>query len=140
MPMPLPHLHCKPHGHPSGYHQHHHRQPRAPHTLLPFHESIVDVINDASFAELPCLQRLLETTAIPENYVNIIVAWERKILAMNYHGNQCSCKADEGNQTRLTINPNICARPHKVRRFFILRSEIMNSQRTPQARPGRAED
>lgn len=49
---------------------------------LPFHESILRVIPEASGAELELLAKLLQATTIPRGHGLIVEAWENRCKQM----------------------------------------------------------
>ena len=44
----------------------------------PFHESIVDVIQHASYSDMRCLGTLINETKIPKGHDEISAAWNRR--------------------------------------------------------------
>jgi len=44
----------------------------------PFHESVVDAIQHASYSDMRCLVRLIQETAIPKGHDEIHAAWARR--------------------------------------------------------------
>lgn len=43
----------------------------------PFHESIVDTIDNAELHQMPLLAQIIKTTKIPKGHDTIIEAWQR---------------------------------------------------------------
>ncbi|MEK7596782.1 MAG: hypothetical protein AAB450_01570 [Patescibacteria group bacterium] len=48
----------------------------------PFHETLIDAINQASSAEMDCLAFLIKITKIPRGYDEIIAAWKKRRRAI----------------------------------------------------------
>ena len=53
-------------------------------TTRPFHETIVDAINEASTAQMVCLATLIRATKVPKGHDEIITAWNTRLAAMSW--------------------------------------------------------
>jgi len=52
--------------------------------LRPFHESIVQRINEADANQLKEIASLLETTLVPKNHTQIIIAWMTRCVSLRF--------------------------------------------------------
>ena len=71
MSFPVPHIHTK--------------KPEPQITTInprPFHEAIVDIIEQASRADISLLAKIIKSTIILENHVDIVLAWEGRLIKL----------------------------------------------------------
>ncbi len=53
--------------------------------LRPFHESIVQRIKEADVIQLEGIAALLETTLVPKNHTEIIIAWMTRCVSLRFN-------------------------------------------------------
>lgn len=68
----------------------------------PFHESVVDIIKEASHEQLNLLAAILMNTAIPKNHREIASAWDTRVREVGWNLNSLDVAADIRSQEPLT--------------------------------------
>ncbi|MDO8579381.1 MAG: hypothetical protein Q7R72_00725 [bacterium] len=77
-------------------------KPKVDHTR-PFHETVVETINQASSSDMDCLAPLIKATTIPKGHDEIIVAWNKRRKEMGWGSEDLGVPANLLEQKQTSI-------------------------------------